>query len=37
MGEKKFDNYQKTAINAINNSVVSAGAGSGKTKWLQRR
>ena len=37
MGEKKFDNYQKTAINAINNSVVSAGAGSGKTTVLSER
>ncbi|MEE1182175.1 MAG: UvrD-helicase domain-containing protein [Treponema sp.] len=37
MGEKTFDKYQKDAINAIKNSVVSAGAGSGKTTVLAER
>ncbi|MCR4742947.1 MAG: UvrD-helicase domain-containing protein [Treponema sp.] len=37
MSEKKFDKYQKAAINAVNNSVVSAGAGSGKTTVLSER
>lgn len=32
-----FDNYQKAAINARKNSVVSAGAGSGKTTVLAER
>lgn len=38
MAEKKqFDEYQKAAINARKNSVVSAGAGSGKTTVLATR
>ena len=37
MSEKTFDKYQKDAINAIKNSVVSAGAGSGKTTVLAER
>ena len=35
--EKKFDEAQKKAIDAIKNSVVSAGAGSGKTTVLAQR
>ena len=35
--EPKFDKYQTEAINARNNSVVSAGAGSGKTTVLAER
>lgn len=34
---KEFDIYQKEAINIIQNSVVSAGAGSGKTTVLSER
>lgn len=37
MSEKKFDKNQENAINAIKNSVVSAGAGSGKTTVLASR
>lgn len=37
MAEKQFDNFQKAAINANLNSVVSAGAGSGKTTVLAER
>ena len=35
--EKKFDEFQTAAIQAKNNSVVSAGAGSGKTTVLANR
>ena len=34
---RKFDDNQKNAINTIKNSVVSAGAGSGKTTVLSER
>ena len=34
---RKFDDNQKNAINSIKNSVVSAGAGSGKTTVLSER
>ena len=34
MAEPKFDIYQTNAINARKNSVVSAGAGSGKPQFL---
>ncbi|MDO4507127.1 MAG: UvrD-helicase domain-containing protein, partial [Spirochaetales bacterium] len=37
MAETKFDAYQTNAINARKNSVVSAGAGSGKTTVLAER
>lgn len=37
MAEPKFDIYQTNAINARKNSVVSAGAGSGKTTVLAER
>ncbi|WP_407398908.1 UvrD-helicase domain-containing protein [Treponema sp.] len=37
MAETKFDEYQEKAINARKNSVVSAGAGSGKTTVLAER
>jgi len=33
----KFDKYQQYAIDAVKNSVVSAGAGSGKTTVLSKR
>lgn len=35
--KREFDESQKAAINAIKNSVVSAGAGSGKTTVLSER
>lgn len=35
--ERKFDEYQKRAINILKNAVVSAGAGSGKTTVLSER
>ena len=35
--DKKIDNDQKKAIEAVKNSVVSAGAGSGKTTVLSER
>ena len=35
--ERKFDEYQKCAINILKNAVVSAGAGSGKTTVLSER
>ncbi len=35
--EREYDSYQKAAIRAKNNSVVSAGAGSGKTSVLSER
>lgn len=34
---REFDEYQKAAINSRKNSVVSAGAGSGKTTVLSQR
>lgn len=34
---REYDEYQKAAINAMKNSVVSAGAGSGKTSVLSER
>lgn len=37
MKKREFDESQKAAINAIKNSVVSAGAGSGKTTVLSER
>lgn len=37
MAEKKFDVYQKKAVETKLNSVVSAGAGSGKTTVLSQR
>ncbi|MCQ2240713.1 UvrD-helicase domain-containing protein [Treponema sp.] len=37
MAEKKFDEYQQDAINVRKNSVISAGAGSGKTTVLAER
>ena len=37
MAKKQFDKSQKMAINADKNSVVSAGAGSGKTTVLSER
>ena len=33
----KFDKYQQYAIDTVKNSVVSAGAGSGKTTVLSKR
>lgn len=35
--KRKFDEYQQKAINILKNSVVSAGAGSGKTTVLSER
>ena len=37
MGRREFDRYQKKAINILQNAVVSAGAGSGKTTVLAER
>ena len=37
MAKKKFDVYQKKAVETKLNSVVSAGAGSGKTTVLSHR
>ncbi len=37
MGERKIDTYQKAAIDSKINTVVSAGAGSGKTTVLSER
>lgn len=37
MGNRKFDEYQKKAIEVLKNAVVSAGAGSGKTTVLSQR
>ena len=34
---KKIDQYQRAAIDTVKNSVVSAGAGSGKTTVLSER